>query len=92
MEKVGEVEVVDARDNVELEVTCQREEESLMDENIDIFYTILVGQTIEATRGKLELLKDQGSDTYGFFKYFFHFLSVEQTPHSMSLLSGSRCS
>ena len=42
MEKVGEIEVVDVRDNVESGVTCRREEESLMDENVEIFYTILV--------------------------------------------------
>ena len=53
MEKVGEVEVVDVRDNAEPEVPCQRVEESLVDENADIFDTILVGETIEATRGKL---------------------------------------
>ena len=52
-EKVGEVEVVDVRDNAEPEVTCWSAEESLMDENAKIFDTILVGETIEATRGKL---------------------------------------
>ena len=61
---------------------------SLVDENAKIFYTILLGQTIEATRGKLEVLKDQGSDTFGVFKSFFHFLSVNQTPIAPSLLSG----
>ena len=58
MEKVGEVEVVDVRDNAKPEVTCWRVEESLVDENADIFDTILVGATIEATRCKLEVLKD----------------------------------
>ena len=33
MEKLGEIEVVDVRDNAESEVTCQRAEESLVDEN-----------------------------------------------------------
>ena len=82
MDMVGEVEVVEVRDNAELEVTCRRVEESLVDENADIFDTILVGETIESARGKLEVLKDQGSDTCGVFKYFFHFLSIDQTPHS----------
>ena len=80
IEKVGEIEVVDVRDNVEPEVACQREKKSLVDENTDIFDTILVGRTIEAAKGKLEVLKDQGSDTCGVFKYFFHFFSVDQTP------------
>ena len=58
MEKVGEIEVVDVRDNAESGVTCRRAEESLMDENTKIFDTILVGETIESTRGKLEVLKN----------------------------------
>ena len=73
--------MVDVRDNAELEVTCQRAEESLVDENAEILNTILVGETIEAARGKLEVLKDQGSDTCSVFKYFFHFFSVDQTLH-----------
>ena len=78
---VGEVEVVEVRDNSEREVTCQRVEESLVDENVEIFDTILVGEAIEAARGKLEILKDQARDTCGVFKYSFHFFSVDQTPH-----------
>ena len=81
MEKVGEIEVVDVRDSAESGITCRREEESLVDENTDIFYTILLGETIEAFRGKLEVLKNQGSDTCGVFKSFFHFFSIDQTPH-----------
>ena len=81
MEKVGEVEVVDVRDNAEPEVASRRVEENLIDENAEIFDTILVGETIEALRGKLEVLKDQGSDTCGVFKSFFHFFFVDQTPH-----------
>ena len=73
--------MVDVRDSVESGVTCWRAEESLMDENVEIFDTILVGETIEAARGKLEVLKDQGSDTCGVFKSLFHFFSINQTPH-----------
>ena len=58
MEKVGEIEGVDVRDNAELGVTCRREKESLVDEYADIFYNILLGETIGTTRGKLEVLKD----------------------------------
>ena len=86
MEKVGEIEVVDVRDNAESRVTCRRAEESLMDENTKVFYTILVEETIEATRGKLEVLKDQGSDTCGVFKSFFHFFSVNQTTHCLEFV------
>ena len=70
MEKIGEIDVVDVRDNTESGVTHWREEESLVDE---VFDTILLGETIEAARGKLEVLKDQGSDTCGVFKSFFPF-------------------
>ena len=73
--------MVDARDNAEPEVTCRREKERLMDVNAEIFDTILVGETIEAARGKLEVLKDQGRDTCGVFKSFFHLFSIGQTPH-----------
>ena len=81
MEKAGEVEVVDVRDNAEPKVACRSAEEILMDENAEIFDIILVWETIEATRGKLEVRKNQGSDTYGVFKSFFHFFSIDQTPH-----------
>ena len=73
--------MVDAGDNAESRVIGRREEESLVDENAEIFVTIQLGETIETTKGKLEVLKDQGSDTCGVFKSFFHFFSVNQTPH-----------
>ena len=78
--------MVDVRDNAEPEVACRRVEESLVDENDKIFDTILVGGTIEAARGKLEVLKDQGSDTCGVFKSFFHVFSVDQTPHCLEFV------
>ena len=61
------------RDNAEPEVACRRVEESLVDENVDIFDTILVGEAIEAAKGELEIIKDQGRDTCGVFKSFFPF-------------------
>ena len=73
--------MVDVRDNAEPKVACRRVEESLVDENADIFNTILVGETIEATKGNLEFLKKQGSDTCGVFKSFLLFFFVNQTPH-----------
>ena len=45
--------MVGVRDDVEPEVTCQREEEILVDENADIFDTILVGEAIETATSKL---------------------------------------
>ena len=81
MDMVGEVELVEVRYNAEPEVACRRVEESLIDENAEIFDTILEGEAIEAAKGKLEILKDQGRDTCGVFKSFFHFFSVDQTPH-----------
>ena len=81
MDVIGAVEVVGVRDDIEPEVTCWREEESIIDKNANIFDTILVGEAIETTRGKLEFLKDRGRDTCGVFKSFFHFFSIGQTPH-----------
>ena len=71
MEKVGEIEVVDVGDKEDSRVIDRREEESLMDKNVKIFDAILLGETIETAKGKLEVLKDQGSDTSGVFKSFF---------------------
>ena len=56
--KMDEIEVVGVRDDVEPKAAGRRTEESLLDENVDIFYTILVGEAIETTRGKLEALKN----------------------------------
>ena len=66
------IEVVWVRDYVEPEAVGWRIEESLLDENIEIFDTILVGEAIETAIGKLETLKNRGRDTCSVFKYFFH--------------------
>ena len=73
--------MVGVRDDIEPEVTCRRAEESMVDENAEIFDTILVGESIETARGKLEILKDRGRDTCGVFKSFFYLFSIGQTPH-----------
>ena len=73
--------MVDVGDNAESMVIGWREEESLVDENVKICDTILLGETVETTKGKLEFLKDQGSNTYGVFKSFFHLFYVNHTPH-----------
>ena len=73
MEKVGEIEVVDVGDNAKSRVIGRREEEIIVDENAEIFDTILLGETVETAKGKLEVLKDQGSETCVIFKSFFHF-------------------
>ena len=38
-------------------------------------------EIIETAKNKLKILKDRGSDTHGFFKSFFYFFSVDQTPN-----------
>ena len=81
MDVTGAVEVVGVRDDTEPMVTCRRSKESLVDENVKIFDTILVGESIETARGKLEILKDRGRDTCGVFRSFFHFFSIGPTPH-----------
>ena len=80
--------MVGVREDIEPEVTCQRVEESLVDENAEIFYTILLGEAIETSRGKLEFLKDRGRDTCGVFKSFFHFFSLSKPPIALSLSNG----
>ena len=76
-----EIDVVEVGDNEELGVIGWKDEESFMDENFEIFDTIILNETIETAKGKLKVLKDQASDTYGIFRSFFHFFSVNQTPH-----------
>ena len=66
------IEVVWVRDDVDPEAMGRRIEESMLDEKIEIFDTILVGEAIETARGKLETLKKLGRDTCGVFKSFFH--------------------
>ena len=68
------------RDEIEPEVSSQSMEEHLLDANFDICDTVLMGETIEIARGKLEDRKNRGMDTYGVFKSFFHFFLVDPTP------------
>ena len=58
----------------------------MLDENVEIFDTILVGEAIETARGKLEALKNRGRDTYDVFDSFFHFFSVNQIPHFLEFV------
>ena len=74
------MEVVGVRDDVEPKATGRRTEENLLDTNAEFFYTILIGETIETAKGKLEDLKNWDIDTYGVFRSFFHFFPVNQTP------------
>ena len=74
------MEVVGVRDDIKPEVSGQNTEEHLLDANSEVYDTILMGEAIETTRGKLEDRKNQGLDTCGVFKSFFHFFSVNQTP------------
>ena len=70
--KMDLIEVVWVRDDVDPEAMGRRIEESMLDEKIEIFDTILVGEAIETARGKLKTLKKLGRDTCGVFKSFFH--------------------
>ena len=78
---MDEIELVGVRDDVEPEAGGRRTEEILLEENVEIFDTILVREAIETTRGKLEALKNWGRNTCSVFKSFFHFFSVDHTPH-----------
>ena len=69
--------IVGVRDDIEPEVSGLRTKEHLLDANSEVYDTILMGETIETTKGKLEDRKNRGTDTYGVFKSFFHFFSVD---------------
>ena len=81
MDRPEEIEVVEVGDHEELGISSRKEEEGLVDENAEIFDTILLNEAVETVKVKLEVLKDQGRDTYGVFKSFFYLFSVSHTPH-----------
>ena len=58
MDVIGAIKLVGVRDDIEPEVTCRRAKEILVDENVNIFDTILVGEAIETARIKLENIKN----------------------------------
>ena len=80
------MEIVGVRYDIEPEVSGLRMEEHLLDANSEVYDTILMGETIETTRGKLEDRKNRGIDTCGVFKYFFHFFSFNQTPQFLEFV------
>ena len=81
MDRPEEIEVVEVGDNEELGASGWKEEERFIDEDAEIFDTIMLGEVVEVAKGKLEVLKDQGRDTCGVFKSFFNLFSINQTPH-----------
>ena len=88
MDVIGEVEVVGVREDTEPEVTCWRVEESLVDENSEIFDTILVGEAIETARGKLEILKDRGRDTCSVLNPSSIYSLLAKPPIALSFSNG----
>ena len=50
MDKMDEIEVVEVVDNEELGVSFQKDEKSFEDKNVEIFYTILMNETIDTTQ------------------------------------------
>ena len=72
---MDEIEVVEVEDCEELEVSYQKIEKIFEEKNDEVFDTILLNETIETAKCELKIIKDQGSDTYGLFMYFFYFFS-----------------
>ena len=81
MDRMDETEVIEVEYNEEVGFSYQRDEKSFEDKNAEIADTILRNETIETTKNRLKVLKDQGNDTRGVFKSFFYFFSVNQTPN-----------
>ena len=88
MHKIDEIEVVEVVDNEELGAVGQKDEESFVDENAEIFDTILLTETIETAKSKLKVLKDQGSDTCGVLGPFSIFSLLTRPPIASILLNG----
>ena len=53
MDKMDEIEVREVVDNEELGVSYQRDEKIFEDKNVEIYDTILMNETIETTKNKL---------------------------------------
>ena len=81
MDRMDEVEVVEVADNEEVGVYYQRDENIFEYKNVEIADTILMNETIETTKDRLKVLKDQGNDTRGVFISIFHFFSINHTPN-----------
>ena len=81
MDRMDEIEVIEVADNEEVEVSYQRDEKSFEVKNVEIADTILRNETIETTKNRLKVLKDQGNNNRGVFKSFLYFFSVNQTPN-----------
>ena len=81
MDKMDEIEVVEVAESEELGVSYQKGQEIFEYKNAKYLDTILLNETIETAKSKLKILKDQGGDTHGVFKYFFWFFSNDQTPN-----------
>ena len=78
---MDEIEVVEVEDSEELVVSCQKDEKSFEDKNVEVSDTILLNETIEMDKNKLKIIKDQGSDTHCVFRSLFYFFSIDQTPN-----------
>ena len=59
MDRPEEIEVLEVGDHEELWISSRKEEEGLVDENAEIFDTILLNEAVEMDKGKLEVLRDQ---------------------------------
>ena len=53
MDKMDEIEVREVVDNEELGVSYQKDEKIFEDKNVEIYDTILMNETIETTKNKL---------------------------------------
>ena len=71
MDRMDETEVIEVEDNEEVGVSYKKDEKSFEDKNAEIADTILRNETIETTKNRLKVFKDQGNDTRGVFKSFF---------------------
>ena len=78
---MDDTEVIEVENNEEVGVSYHKDEKCFEDKKAEIDDTILMNETIETTKDRLKVLKDQGNDTCGVFKSFFYFFSVNQTPN-----------
>ena len=72
--------MAETEDSESQNLEFQEPREALTDKDTEVFDTIILNDSIEATWSKLKYLQLQGIDTHGVFRSFFFYFSIEKNP------------
>ena len=74
--------MAELQDLEDQKVKVQWAEDSLTDKDTELFDTIMLNDSVEASQANLNALQSQGIDTHGVFRTFFFYFFIKQTPSS----------